>query len=134
MSKPAGEDLFTFSGRRNRKSYCFFILMSTIVYTILQLILISALETSLSLQVAIVLAALIYIPLIVAVLAVGAQRCRDFGWSGWAILLTLIPLIGLLFGLAMLVIPGNKGENRYGSDPLEGDKPDVDVFPTVPEA
>ena len=65
------------------------------------------------------LAGLIGIPVAIAGWAVGAQRCRDFGWTGWAVLITVIPYIGFIFALVMLFIPGTQGENRYGPDPLE---------------
>ena len=49
---------------------------------------------------------------------VSAQKCRDFGWTGWAVLLGFIPYLNLIFFLAILLVPGNKGSNRYGADPL----------------
>jgi uncharacterized membrane protein YhaH (DUF805 family) len=52
-------------------------------------------------------------------LAVYTQRCRDFGWSGWAVLIMLVPVVGILFYLALFFIPGTHGPNRYGPDPLE---------------
>ena len=59
----------------------------------------------------------IYVPLLVANLAVSAQRCRDFGWTGWAILLQLVPIFGWLFLIALFFVPGTHGPNRYGPDP-----------------
>ena len=41
------------------------------------------------------------------------QRCHDMNWSGWASLLALIPLVGLVFWL----VPGTQGDNRYGAPP-----------------
>ena len=65
-----------------------------------------------------VIAGLLTIPAVLASWAVGAPRCRDFGWTGWAMLLTLIPYLGWIYALAILFIPGTAGENRYGPDPL----------------
>lgn len=65
-------------------------------------------------------AALLFVPVTVSSWAVGGQRCRDFGWTGWAVLLTMIPYIGLLFAVALMVIPGTVGDNRYGADLLAG--------------
>ncbi|KJH84268.1 DUF805 domain-containing protein [Stutzerimonas stutzeri] len=42
------------------------------------------------------------------------QRLHDIGWSGWLILLNLVPIVGNLFSLAMLLMPGNDGMNRFG--------------------
>jgi uncharacterized membrane protein YhaH (DUF805 family) len=48
-----------------------------------------------------------------------AQRCRDCGWSGWCVLVALIPIVGFLFALALCVIPGTAGPNRFGPDPRD---------------
>lgn len=115
MSKPVFEDLFAFEGRRNRKSYIYYALTMTAISIVLGIILVPiAMGTGGLGMVLFVL----YIPIIVSSCAVGSQRCRDFGWSGWAILIGLIPYVGFLFTLAILFIPGNQGENRYGPDPL----------------
>lgn len=47
-----------------------------------------------------------------------AQRCRDFGWTGWSILIFLLPVVGWMFMLAIFFIPGNVGDNRYGANPI----------------
>ena len=41
------------------------------------------------------------------------QRCHDMNWTGWASLLAIIPLVGLIFWL----VPGTAGENRFGAPP-----------------
>lgn len=43
-------------------------------------------------------------------LVLARRRAHDFDRSGWFGLLSLIPLVGLLF----LFVPGTDGENRYG--------------------
>lgn len=47
-------------------------------------------------------------------LQIGAQRLHDAGWSGWLLLLNLVPYIGAIFPFLMVFMPGNKGANRYG--------------------
>ena len=47
-----------------------------------------------------------------------AQRCRDFGWTGWAALLCLLPYGGMAFTFALAFIPGTDGPNRYGPAPF----------------
>lgn len=47
-----------------------------------------------------------------------AQRCRDINLPGWAALLLLVPFLGEFFWLALFFIPGTRGPNRYGPDPL----------------
>jgi len=45
------------------------------------------------------------------------QRLHDIGWSGWLWLLNFVPVIGSVFALLMLIIPGTQGVNRYGPPP-----------------
>ena len=117
MSKPAFEDIFVFSGRRNRKSYILYMIgmvaLAVVVYGIAAL-----LAAATHVWAILVLAWLVMIPLAISGWAVMSQRCRDFGWTGWAVLLTLIPAVGWIFALAILFIPGNVGPNRYGPDPI----------------
>jgi len=71
---------------------------------------------------AFVLSSLIGIPLmglvvigfVLVSIQIGVQRLHDIGWSGWLLLLTLIPVVGSLFPLVMLLAPGSNGPNRFG--------------------
>ena len=63
---------------------------------------------------------------IIPSIAVTVRRLHDQNYTGWiylgVVLLGLIPLIGTLVQLAMLVVmclPGTKGPNKYGPDPLD---------------
>ena len=120
MSKPIFEDIFTFSGRRNRKSYLFYTLAVTAITLVAAFVIgfLSAATGGLGIILAVLL-----LPVIVSSWAVGSQRCRDFGWTGWAILLTMIPYLGLVFVVILLVVPGTVGETRYGPDPLGNSTP-----------
>jgi uncharacterized membrane protein YhaH (DUF805 family) len=46
---------------------------------------------------------------------IGVQRLHDVGWSGWLLLINLVPFVGSLFPILMMVIPGNSGANQYGA-------------------
>lgn len=48
---------------------------------------------------------------------IGVQRLHDIGWSGWLWLLLLVPLVGTVFAILMLVMPGTQGQNNYGPPP-----------------
>lgn len=117
MSKPAMEDLFSFNGRRNRKSYIFASL-AFVAITIVIWIIAGIISYSSNSIIGIIIAGLLSIPAVIVGWALGSQRCRDFGWTGWAMLLTLIPYIGWIFAVAIMFIPGTQGPNRYGADPL----------------
>ena len=41
------------------------------------------------------------------------QRSHDMNWSGWTVILSLIPIVNLIW----LVGSGTKGSNRYGAPP-----------------
>jgi uncharacterized membrane protein YhaH (DUF805 family) len=54
------------------------------------------------------------IGMLVVSVQIGTQRLHDIGWSGWLLLLNIVPLINSVFWLLMLVIPGTLGANRFG--------------------
>ncbi|MHB1222371.1 MAG: DUF805 domain-containing protein [Gammaproteobacteria bacterium] len=43
------------------------------------------------------------------------RRLNDFNFSGWWLLLCVFPLVGIVGFLILLLIPGSKGKNRFGS-------------------
>jgi len=53
----------------------------------------------------------------VVLIQIGVRRLHDMGWSGWLILLSLLPYIGSVFFLLMILLPGNKSANQYGAPP-----------------
>jgi uncharacterized membrane protein YhaH (DUF805 family) len=51
--------------------------------------------------------------------AVMAKRLHDRGKSAWFLLILLIPILGPLWlFVEVAFLPGQKGDNRYGPDPL----------------
>jgi hypothetical protein len=47
----------------------------------------------------------------------GVQRLHDIGWSGWLLLLSLVPVVGGVFSLLLFIIPGSTEANRFGPPP-----------------
>lgn len=47
------------------------------------------------------------------------RRLHDLGKSGYFVLIAFIPVIGIIFSIALFCIPGQIGWNEYGADPLE---------------
>jgi hypothetical protein len=45
---------------------------------------------------------------------IGVQRLHDLGWSGWLLLLTMVPFVGSVFPFLMILLPGTKGPNAFG--------------------
>lgn len=68
-----------------------------------------------------IIGGILAIPVVIAAVTVsvmiGVQRLHDIGWSGWLWLLNFIPLVGGIFAILMMVIPGTQGGNRYGAPP-----------------
>lgn len=57
------------------------------------------------------------IALAVVSIQMGVQRLHDIGWSGWFLLLNLVPFLGSFFPFVMLLMPGNATTNAYGAPP-----------------
>ena len=56
---------------------------------------------------------LMMLPWAIFAILISIQRSHDMNWSGWWILLGIVPLVGLIW----LVKSGTKGANRYGAPP-----------------
>jgi len=47
-------------------------------------------------------------------------RLHDVGLSGWWVLVGAVPLVGTVAGLLLGMVPGSRGDNRYGAEPDAG--------------
>lgn len=119
MSKPVFQDVFKFSGRRNRQSYIYLLLSQ--IGALIGLSIVAMIATAMIASVA-PLAYLLLIAVVAGFVAVfvsgwasGSQRIRDFGHSGVWILLTLIPYVGWIVSLAIMFVPSTEGDNKYGA-------------------
>ncbi|MDR2346903.1 MAG: DUF805 domain-containing protein [Planctomycetaceae bacterium] len=118
-----------FSGRARRKEYWRFTVYNAIILPLFLIsigIIIIFLMTVMKSQieskyiVIIVLSAiyLLYnLLIILPSLAVCIRRLHDTGNSGWMVLITLIPVVGLLILLVFLVQDSQPGNNQYGTNP-----------------
>jgi uncharacterized membrane protein YhaH (DUF805 family) len=79
--------------------------------------LLAALGAAISPAIGIVLVIALAIGAIVVGVQIGVQRLHDIGWSGWLLLLNLVPVVGGVFSLIMLLVPGTTDSNRYGPPP-----------------
>ncbi len=50
--------------------------------------------------------------------AITARRLHDLGYSGWLMLISLIPLVNFLLSLALIFMKGKPSSNSYGQNPL----------------
>ena len=58
-------------------------------------------------------------------LAVTVRRLHDLDKSGWWLLIILVPFIGAIVLLVFMCIEGTRGANRFGPDPLAGERADI---------
>ncbi|VXB52904.1 conserved membrane hypothetical protein [Pseudomonas sp. 8AS] len=79
--------------------------------------LLAALGSAISPAIGIILVIALAIGAIVVGVQIGVQRLHDIGWSGWLLLLNLVPVVGGVFSLIMLLVPGTTAANRYGPPP-----------------
>ncbi len=115
MSKPVFSDLFSFSGRRNRKSFGQVLAFIGLPLVVLVIVLAIGTKT----DVGGIAALLVMVLLAVILTSVSLQRLNDIGWSGWLATALFVLPIGLFFELALFLIPGEVGPNEHGPDPLE---------------
>ena len=74
-------------------------------------------DTSLLTIIGGLLGTLAVIAMAVVSIQIGVKRLHDIGWSGWLLLVSLIPAVGSVFSIIMLVVPGSTGANRFGPPP-----------------
>ena len=118
-----------FRGRSTRREYWLFYVQAVVIFVAGSLL--SEIGQALGASEAMI--GILSIPLllfilfmVVATLAAGVRRIHDHDKSGWFILLSMVPLFGWIFFLIMMLTPGTPGENSYGYDPREGDRPSLE--------
>ncbi|MCW3783919.1 DUF805 domain-containing protein [Defluviimonas salinarum] len=128
MSKPVFKDLLRLSGRRNRKSFLLAHLAISLgggIAATVAMHLAVSIETAGGKPIsgdvvgpAMIAIFLVAAPLVAVNTVILAQRIRDIGYSGWFALAGLAPWVSIPVYLLALVLPGTRGANRYGPDPL----------------
>ncbi len=97
---------FDFSGRASKSEYWWFQLYTIIIYG-MQFVFQGDLVLVFSILV---------IANIIPLYAAGVRRLHDTDKSGWFVLISVIPIIGL-FIIFLLMGDGSKGKNRFGPKP-----------------
>ena len=103
------------SGRIGRVRYLGWLMAMTLCF--IPIMLIGTGIAAMSSTLAILALGIVSIAAVVIGIFIGVQRLHDIGWSGWLLLVHLIPVVGSVFALLMLIIPGTQGVNRYGPPP-----------------
>ena len=97
---------FDFSGRASKSEFWWFHLCVIIIYG-MQFVFQGDLVLVFSILV---------IANIIPLYAAGVRRLHDTDKSGWMVLISVIPLIGLYI-IFLLIADGTKGKNRFGPKP-----------------
>lgn len=101
-----------FSGRLSVPGYWWFFLANFIVGIVLNVL---AQVSGIFLVLALVYSLAVLIPGIGA----GIRRLHDTGRSGWWLLISLVPLVGIIVLIVFLASSGDEGSNQYGPPPVE---------------
>ena len=97
---------FDFSGRASKSEYWWFQLYNAIIY-----VLTFVFQGDLTL-----LFSILIIANIIPIWAAAVRRVHDSDKSGWMVLISVIPVIGL-YVIVLLIQDGSKGKNRFGPKP-----------------
>ncbi len=97
---------FDFSGRASKSEYWWFQLFQIIIYVLSFLF-----QGDLAL-----LFSIAVIANLIPIYAAAVRRIHDSNKSGWFVLLSFIPIIGL-YVFVLLIQDGSKGKNRFGAKP-----------------
>lgn len=106
---------FTIQGRIGRLRYLAWSM--TLMATALGLLLIASLGFAISAVLGSILSGLFVLGVLLVSAQISVQRLHDMGWSGWFMLLNLVPVVGAIFPLALLLVPGKDEGNRFGPPP-----------------
>ena len=99
--------LFKFEGRARRSEYWYFALATGLITTVLQM----------CGNVGAIIGSLVSLALLPAGWGVAVRRMHDIGKSGWALLVSLIPIVGTFVVLYWACKDSDKTENQYGPSP-----------------
>ena len=104
--KTCYKKFFDFSGRASKSEFWWFQLYAIIIYALMFVF-----QGDL-----VILFSIITIANLIPNWAAAVRRLHDTDKSGWMVLISVIPIIGL-FIIFLLIADGSKGKNRFGPKP-----------------
>jgi uncharacterized membrane protein YhaH (DUF805 family) len=99
-----------FTGRAARTEFWMFALFNLIVSIVLGVV-----DSVLGLGT--LLAGLYSLAVLLPSIGVGIRRLHDTGRSGWWLLISFVPLVGLIVLLVFTIQDSQPGDNQYGPNP-----------------
>ncbi len=109
-----------FDGRARGKEFWYFMLISTIVCVILEMLGTMLAGGRSDSYIASGLTGIYSLAVLLPSIAVTVRRLHDADKSGWLVLLGLIPIVGTIILFIICITPGTPGPNKYGPDPTAG--------------
>ena len=113
-----------FTGRATRTEYWMFALFNVIISIVLSII--GYVVVGGNGQSA--LSSLYSLAVLLPSLGVSVRRLHDTNRSGWWLLISLVPIIGIIVLIVFLVQDSDPGDNRYGPNPKQ---PTITPAPAV---
>lgn len=108
----------TFSGRARRKEYWMFFLFNVLISLGLGVLDIVAGTYSVEYETGF-FSALYSLLVLIPSIAVSVRRLHDTNRSGWWVVISLIPIIGVLVLFVFTCLDSQPGTNRFGANPKE---------------
>lgn len=112
-----------FNGRARRQEYWYFLLFNVLIAVCLSLIDTYIINPLLGIPAGTeeggLLSSVYSLAVLVPSIAVGVRRLHDIGKSGWWLLISLIPLIGVLVLVYFFVQDSHLEANEYGPNPKD---------------
>jgi len=114
-----------FKGRARRKEYWMYTLIFTVLLIALMTIMFSVLsfsdetgiETGPGVYLTVILVFVFLFAHFIPTIALTVRRLHDTGKSGWWYLIVLVPYLGNFVIFIFTLIDGDRGDNKYGSNP-----------------
>lgn len=109
-----------FEGRASRGEYWHFMLIYQLIVAIILFICaaiscVIPVSGTTGVSLGLVILFVLSIGFIIPGVAVAVRRLHDVGWSGWPILLALVPFVGIPVVLILMALPGKTVSNRFGA-------------------
>lgn len=107
-----------FEGRSRRSEYWYFVLAQFVLSLGVGIVigLVGAMSNSLA-MLSLAVYVIASLALIVPGIAVAIRRMHDLGYSGWMLLIGLIPFLGGFVLLYFMCTEGEPGANKWGPNP-----------------
>lgn len=108
---PVSEEFFSFEGRINRLKYLVQVLIPNALVFIGQ----GFVQSGSSVGIGVILS----LAGTIMALFPAVKRLHDMNYSGWVLLIGIIPLVNLILIFLLFLKKGTEGPNAYGPDPLQ---------------